>query len=124
MAKTIDPCKVFALGEGESLKVGHNRVVTKKGDTFACALHGHVVAWVVPLKEHPLCRVTLDDCGYLTSTTISAMCDFMRLFGVAGKASRAGGVLSVRYKRYGGVWCDKDKPKGTTLEFTAGRYEP
>lgn len=82
---------------GVDVKVGHNRTVNNSpaDDIIVCKLHGHSVL-VLDTKEN---RLRLDTCGYMTTTTRSAMKDFLdhlpQTKGLVRNVSFAKGVFSV-----------------------------
>lgn len=123
MAKLKNTHKIFDLANGQAMTVGNNRTITRdSGNEFTCRLHGHPVVKVKVLSP---CSgnvvLWLDSCGYLTTTTINAMGDFMRAFGVSGIASRAGGKLSARWFADG--WKERQAEEGVEmLKFWANRY--
>lgn len=122
MAKLHNLDTIFTASIGTTVTIGHNRTVTQdEPNRFTCRLHGHPVARVVNHSNAGTASVTLDSCGWLTTTTVAAMNDFMRAFGIHGSASRAGGVLSARYFADG--WCEREAEPGVELvRFWANRY--
>jgi hypothetical protein len=127
MANLSNLDRVFKLKPGESVTVGNNRRIERlalqdgAGDRFNCYLHGSPVARIICNGAGGIAFVKLDACGYLTTTTIAAMRDFMGAFGVAGSASRAGGILSARWV-HDGAWHERDSVDGESLSFAADRY--
>lgn len=96
--------------------VGNNRTVTHAGDPdmrhIEAALHGHKVfafSRYTPKGWRAYkTLLTLDHCGYPTSTTRQAMCDFLAAAGLRGSVSFAGGKFSVRVFD-GENWIEKTK---------------
>jgi hypothetical protein len=93
------------------VKVGHNRTVILLTDAFGetrivCRLHGHAIVTIRRKPGSWQALVDLDTCGYLTTTTISAMNDFLKAFDIAATASCAGGVLTAR-SSVNGEWRDR-----------------
>lgn len=121
MAKLHNIDRIFTAPIGTVVTVGHNRTITQEeSGRFTCRLHGHPVAVIVTHGSAGTASVTLDSCGWLTTTTIAAMRDFLHAFGIHGSASRAGGVLSVRYFADG--WCErKAEPGVEVVRFWANR---
>ena len=103
--KNLD--KIFDLDLGDSVTIGNNRVVTlaakpyQSTKVFECSLHGHVVT-TITVSQASLAVIDLDDCGYMTRTTASAMSDFARAFGAKVKVSFAGGKMTCTYKNASG----------------------
>jgi hypothetical protein len=79
--------------------VGNNRTVThvqcEHERQIIGSLHGHAIMWLALGDGEDKPRVYLDTCGYLTTTTIAAMNDFLNAAQLQIRASRAGGSLSV-----------------------------
>lgn len=119
--KNLD--RIWIAPEGESVTVGNNRTVTREtrdgNPVFVCRLHGAPIVVAIPHGENGTITIRLDACGYLTTTTILAMGDFMGAFGVAGSASRAGGVLSARWYLDG--WFERESLDGESMSLTADR---
>jgi hypothetical protein len=124
MAKLINRETIWTAPEGQAVTVGNNRTVTRKdgaGESyFECRLHGHPVAVIACKGASGVAYVTLDSCGFLTVTTVSAMKDFLALFGISAGVSRAGGKLSVRYTMPSGAW--REKEGDSSLNFVGHRY--
>jgi hypothetical protein len=87
---------------GGRIIVGNNRTLeyTAGGD-LVFRLHGSVIAQMFIKNERR--RVLLDTCGYLTTTTISAMNDFLNAIGSNCRASRAKGHFTVRTSDGGSI---------------------
>lgn len=106
------------------ITVGHNRMIARNmldgHPVFTCYLHGHPVARIKPHGASGSATVTLDDCGYLTATTVKAMAEFMAAFGITGSVSRAGGDISARWKQ-DGQWHERAGQDGR-MAFAADRY--
>lgn len=134
MAQLRNLDRIFSLAPGASVTIGHNRTVTRvdaEGEPprYACALHGHTVATMIPTaRDAKACRVVLDSCGYRTRTTQSAMKDFCKAFGLSVGVSFAQGQFWVRFKQIHGAWVERvqtDSNGGAdrdAIEFLAGRY--
>jgi hypothetical protein len=126
MAKPINRETIWIAPAGQSVTVGNNRTVTRGAGAgtnesrFTCRLHGHPVAVITCKGASGVAYVTLDSCGFLTVTTVSAMKDFLALFGISAGVSRAGGRLSVRYKMPSGAW--REKEGDSSLNFVGHRY--
>jgi hypothetical protein len=125
MVKLRNLDKIWEVPAGTRVNVGHNldiepRLRDDGFKVFDCYLHGSTVSRVLPHGSSGGASVWLDDCGYLTATTIAAMNDFMRAFGIRGSASRAGGKLSVRFVLHG-EWHKRESSDGS-LRFAADRY--
>lgn len=122
MAKLHNLDTIFTAPIGTAVTVGHNRTVTQdEPNRFTCRLHGHPVARVVTHGRAGTASVTLDSCGWLTTTTVAAMRDFMHAFGLVVSPSRAGGVLSARYFADG--WCERKAEPGVEMvRFWANRH--
>ena len=115
--------KVWKAAPGVSVTVGNNRTITRdESGAFVCRLHGHPVVTITPKGASGIAYVRLDVCGYLTTTTVAAMSDFLGAFGISAAASRAGGFLSARWKMPSGAWRDKRCNGYGVLEFTGHRY--
>ena len=124
MAKLMNLDRIWTAPEGVSITVGNNRTITRDtradgAQVFICRLHGVPVVVATPHGTGGTVTIRLDSCGYLTTTTIAAMRDFMRAFGVAGSASRAGGVLSARWYQDG--WKERESSDGESMGFAADR---
>ena len=101
--------------------VGHNRTIEHVGDGLHnCYLHGHIVARV-HCTTSGYAKVTLDTCDYRTTTTRSAMNDFMGAFGVKSGVSFAKGSFSVTYYR-DNERLTKVAHSPNELSFMAKRY--
>ena len=125
MAKLKNLDSIWTAPEGHAVKVGNNRTITRdKRDggaiVFTCRLHGAPVVKVTPHGDNGTATVRLDACGYLTTTTIAAMGDFIAAFGIRGRASRAGGILSARWYLDG--WFERESLDGESMAFTAHRH--
>jgi hypothetical protein len=123
MAKLDNLDSVLTASAGTTVKVGHNRTITREVRrdgtvSFWCRLHGSPVVIVTPQGSSGRAIVKLDTWGYLTTTTVAAMRDFMRAFGIKGNASRAGGKLSARWVCDGG-WHEEDADDGKSMVFVA-----
>lgn len=84
---------------GTMITCGNNRIVahtlTDDGARrITASLHGHTV---FTLRERPdnLATLDVDHCGYMTSTTIAAINDFLGAADIRARASRAGGTFSL-----------------------------
>lgn len=79
---------------GERLTVGNNRQVQwfAAAGVFSGFLHGFEIFQYAPADN----KVTLDPCGFPTTTTRQAMSDFLRYFNIPGGVSFAGGKFSAR----------------------------
>ena len=84
-------------------RVGNNRTVELHDDLggnvngIAGKLHGSTVAYFEPDHENHDTKITLDPCGYETTTTRQAMCDFVEGFtGVRCGVSFAKGKFTAR----------------------------
>lgn len=89
-AFTFNQAQFAAL---KSAQVGHNRMVTLTPEgELQCRLHGHKVASFKGGADG--LEVTLDHCGWLTTTTMAAMSDFLAAMGVWGNVGRAKGVFT------------------------------
>lgn len=124
MAKLANIDRIWTAAPGALVKVGNNRHICrapfgKGGEGFTCFLHGAPIVTVIPHGANGTATVRLDACGYLTTTTIAAMRDFMRAFGIRGSASRAGGILSARWYQDG--WHDRESSDGESMSFAADR---
>ena len=121
MAKLKNIDTIWIAPSGTPVTVGNNRTITRSDynalsgadsvdlpPTFECRLHGHLILEIEMGGASGLAHITLNDCGYLTATTIAAMSDFMGVFGISGRASRAGGKLSLRVRGAGGAWLGRD----------------
>jgi len=103
--KNLD--KIFDLDLGDSVTIGNNRVITlaakpyESTKVFECSLHGHVVT-TITIGGASYAVIDLDDCGYMTRTTASAMSDFARAFGAKVKVSFAGGKMTCTYTNANG----------------------
>ena len=120
--KNLD--RIWTAPKGVAVAVGNNRTITREtradgAQVFTCRLHGAPVVVATPHGADGTVTIRLDACGYLTTTTIAAMRDFMGAFGVAGSASRAGGVLSARWYQDG--WKERESSDGESLSFAADR---
>lgn len=123
MAQLKNLDQIWSEPIGTVVTVGHNRTIEQtEPNRFTCRLHGHPVAMVVNHGGAGTVSFTLDSCGYLTTTTIAAMGDFMAAFGVAGSASRAGGVLSARW--YGDGWQERQAEPGVGMLRFWGNRNP
>lgn len=123
MAQLKNTDKIFDLANGQAVTVGNNRTITRdSANEFTCRLHGHPIVKVKVLSpDSGNVVLWLDSCGYLTTTTIAAMGDFMHAFGVSGSASRAGGKLSARWFADG--WKERQAEEGVEmLKFWGNRY--
>lgn len=123
MAKLTNTGAVLTAPVGTPVRVGHNRTIAREVRpdgtvAFRCRLHGAPVVTVTPQGSSGRAIVKLDTCGYLTTTTIAAMRDFMRAFGIKGGASRAGGKLSARWMS-AGEWHGEDAADGKSIVFVA-----
>lgn len=59
-------------GHGAAIVVGNNRKVTMRDGVMLCSLHdSDVVAWCPKTR-----RLEVSHCGYMTTTTVSAIGDF------------------------------------------------
>ncbi len=106
----------------ETVRVGNNRIIKRKAENrFTGHLHGWPVFNIVYLADGRA-SVCLQTCGYLTATTIAAMSDFSKAFGLKVAASRAGGVLSARWECCGGEWHECNSRDGEQINFIAERY--
>jgi hypothetical protein len=80
---------------GTDKAVGNNRrvlhVAGEHSDKIIGTLHGHPVFCLSRHKEGGKYTLTLDTCGYLTTTTVAAIKDFLFAAGLCGRVSRAGG---------------------------------
>jgi hypothetical protein len=127
MAKLKNLDSLFTMRPRQVMTVGNNRTVecvwisSKGAGKFRCRLHGHEIVTATTHGAGGTVTIHLDACGYLTSTTIAAMRDFMGAFGVAGSASRAGGILSARWF-HDGAWHDRDSTDGESMSFAADRH--
>lgn len=126
MAQLSNLDRIWTAPPGTAVTVGNNRTITRETRAdgvkhFVCRLHGAPVAIIVPHGAAGTVSVRLDACGYLTTTTIRAMSDFIGAFGVAGAASRAGGILSARW-HYAGEWHERDSSDGDLMSFVADRH--
>jgi hypothetical protein len=121
MANLRNLDRIFTAPIGTAVTVGHNRTIEQtEPNRFTCRLYGHPIVVVTAHGAAGTASVELDACGYLTTTTIAAMGDFMRAFGVAGSASRAGGILSARW--FGDGWKESEAETGVDmLRFWANR---
>ena len=125
MAKLKNTYRIWTAPEGQAVTVGNNRAITREtrggNQVFVCRLRGSPVVVATPHGGNGTITIRLDVCGYLTTTTISAMRDFMGAFGVAGSASRAGNTLSARWY-HDGAWHDRDSADGESMSFVADRF--
>lgn len=93
---TFDP-KVW--GARSSVTVGHNRVLRFENGILpklTGELHGHVVFQATQALSGTI-MISLNHAGWLTTTTIAAIGDFMEGLGISGSASRAKGIFSARW---------------------------
>jgi hypothetical protein len=121
MAKLKRLDDIWKLPAGQLVTVGHNRQIARdESGAFTCYLHGAPIVKARPHGASGTITLKLDACGYLTTTTVAAMRDFMAAFGVAGSASRAGGKLSARWHT-GDGWTERDSVDGESLSFSAWR---
>lgn len=105
----------------ETVRVGNNRIIKRKAENrFTGYLHGWPVFSIVYLADGRA-SVGLHTCGYLTATTVAAMGDFSRAFGLKVVASRAGGVLSAHWE-CGGELRECNSGDGKEVNFIAERY--
>lgn len=73
-------------------KVGHNRhMMLSAQGSYMCELHNTIVCVYDPRQG----SVKLETGGYLTATTIAAINDYLDLFGLTCRASRAKGEFTV-----------------------------
>jgi hypothetical protein len=122
MAKLNNLESVWVAPVGQLVTVGNNRQIARdESGAFVCYLHGSAVARIKCEGASGIARVALDSCGYLTTTTLAAMRDFLGAFGVTAGVSRAGGRLSARWKMPSGAWREADSDSGA-LAFTGHRY--
>lgn len=93
--------KKFSLDkirENSSVTVGNNRTIAVNDGVFCGFLHGNEIFQVELDENDPhAALVCLDHCGYMTSTTIRAMNDFLEYFGLRAKASIKKGNLVVKH---------------------------
>jgi len=89
--------------------VGNNRFAStsKDGRTTSCSLHGHQIVEINLMTG----KLTLNACGYHTTTTRQAMADFLGALNIVGKVSFANHKFSACI--YG---VDKETT-GDVLEF-------
>lgn len=108
---TLDQIK-----EKSCVTVGNNRNISVNKGVFCCFLHGHEIAQFEMTDDPHAVKVCLDHCGWQTTTTRSAMKDFMEYFGVMGGVSFAKGKFSVRYKAVDSCYYDiDDAPRNVTF---------
>ena len=107
------------IKEKSCVTVGNNRTISVNEGVFCCFLHGHEIAQFEMTDDPHAVKVSLDHCGWQTTTTRQAMKDFLEYFGVMGSVSFAKGKFSVRYRavdcRYHEI---DDAPRNVT--FYAG----
>jgi hypothetical protein len=121
MAKLKRLDDIWKLPAGQLVTVGNNRQIARdESGAFTCYLHGAPIVKARPHGASGTITIRLDACGYLTTTTIAAMRDFMAAFGVAGSASRAGGNLSARWHD-GETWQERESSDGESMSFAAAR---
>lgn len=88
--------------------IGHNRTIYKpQGDLLYCSLYDHTIAFFRKAADGSF-DVTLDHCGWLTTTTMAAMRDFGKFVGVSFGVSRAKGEFTARYRVKRDLWLDAD----------------
>lgn len=90
------------LNEHRFIKVGNNREIRKYwhevsgNPRVAGYLHRNNIICIEKVAPDRV-EVYLTTCGYMTTTTRSAMNDFLKAMGLKARVSFAGGVMSVRY---------------------------
>lgn len=86
------------IRDKEVVTVGHNRIITVKDDVFCGSLHGNEIIQIQLNQDDPLAaKVCVDNCGFLTVTTIRAMNDFLNYFGIRAKVSMSKGKMIVKH---------------------------
>lgn len=125
MAELKNTAKAIFGPQWVVVTVGNNRTIEHVGNgQHDCRLHGHMVARVtIEGLDGSVARVELNDCGYLTRTTASAMSDFCKAFGISLGVSIAKGQLSFRFKNLAGHWVERDGVTGENNgPYVMGRY--
>ena len=92
--------KAIIRGDKTSATVGNNRTLTRTSEGLVGMLHGHPVATFTETSdsEGRLIQITLDPCGYETTTTRQAMQDFVEaITGVRCGVSFAKGEFTARF---------------------------
>lgn len=125
MAQLKNLARIWTAPLGEMVTVGNSRRIVRNGRegggiAFTCYLHGAPIVKIVPHGGRGTATVKLNTCGYLTTTTVAAMKDFMDAFGIKAVASRAGGKLSARWYQDG--WHERDSSDGESMSFSADRH--
>ncbi len=109
----------------ERVKIGHNRTIYKpQADLLYCSLHDHTVAIFRKAVDGGF-DVTLDHCGWMTTTTMRAIKDFLGFAGISAGVSRAKGKFTARYKVKRDLWLDQAADdSGQRIYFNAPYIDP
>lgn len=105
--------------------IGHNRTIYKpQSYLLYCSLHGNTVAIFRKAADGSF-YVSLDHCGWLNTTTMRAMKDFLGFAGISAGVSRAKGKFSARYQIKRDVWlAQAADDSGQRIYFNAPKIDP
>lgn len=103
-------------GQRNFATVGNNRVFRRDKNTITGYLHMHPIV-VLSMDDEGTWNITLNPCGWRTTTTRAAMKDFLQALGIKAGISFAKGSFSARLFLEG-QWVDLRETANGAISFS------